>query len=341
MSIDWPLAVRVAGKVAGNYPLEGTYHEALLRKQAPEFVAKAAELVAEETRVLPVGAPTVEVVTRAEWVERNLTVFSRLLEPATERLEGKGRGPGRIGPKLVGAELGGLLGVIARMVLGQYELVLPAGNGNGDTIYLVGANVLSMERRYSFRPSEFRLWIALHECAHRFQFVGVPWLRDHFLSLVSELVASAVPEAGQLARVMQRVRQANRSGEPIIGEAGLFGLFASPKQKEQLDRVQALMALLEGHGHVVMDRIGERVLVTQGRMSRVLRQRRKDPRTATFFRLAGLEMKMRQYELGQQFVLGVERLAGWEALDRVWSSPDSLPTRLEISDPAAWLARTV
>lgn len=340
MSIDWSLAVRVAAKVAGSYPLEGTYHEALLRKQAPELVAKAAELVAEETRVLPLGVPTVEVVTRTEWVERNLAVFSRLLEPATERLEGKQRRPGLLGPKLVGAELGGLLGVIARMVLGQYELVLPAGDGNGDTIYLVGANVLSMERRYSFRPSEFRLWIALHECAHRFQFVGVPWLRDHFLSLVSQLVASAVPEPGQLARVMQRVRQANRSGEPIIGEAGLFGLFASPTQKEQLDRVQALMALLEGHGHVVMDRIGERVLVTQNRMSRVLRQRRKDPRTATFFRLAGLEMKMRQYELGQQFVLGVERTGGWEALDRVWSSPEALPTRLELSDPAAWLART-
>jgi uncharacterized protein (DUF2342 family) len=50
-------------------------------------------------------------------------------------------------------------------------------------------------------------------------------------------------------------------------------------------------------------------------------------------------MKMRQYEQGERFVLAVEREAGWEALDRVWEGPESLPTLAEITDPIQWLRR--
>jgi uncharacterized protein (DUF2342 family) len=99
------------------------------------------------------------------------------------------------------------------------------------------------------------------------------------------------------------------------------------------------MSLLEGHGHVIMDRIGARELVTQARMSQVLKARRQDPRTAMFMRLIGLEMKMRQYDLGATFINGIERHAGWSALDHAWEGPDKLPTLAEIENPVLWLDR--
>lgn len=333
--IDWDLAVKVASRFAGTYPLEGTYHTDLLAREAPGIVARAAQMVENETGLTAAGEPAVEVVTRKQWAETNVAVFSQLLAPAEEKI--KKANP--VASRVVAAEMGAVLGFLSRKVLGQYELVLPGKGESGDVVYLVGANVLAMERSHQFRPSEFRLWIALHECAHRLQFVGVPWLRGYFLDLVGELVASAVPEPGKWARIMADVRKATDSGEPIIGETGLFGLFASSSQKDLLERVQALMSLLEGHGHVVMDRIGRRELASQQRMSSVLRQRRKDPRTATFLRLTGLEMKMRQYEQGEKFVLRVEREAGWSALDRVWDGPDSLPNLAEINEPLLWLSR--
>jgi coenzyme F420 biosynthesis associated uncharacterized protein len=333
--IDWDLAVKVASRFAGTYPLEGTYHTDLLAREAPGIVARAAQMVEDETGLTAAGEPAVEVVTRKQWAETNVAVFSQLLAPAEEKI--KKANP--VASRVVAAEMGAVLGFLSRKVLGQYELVLPGKGESGDVVYLVGANVLAMERSHQFRPSEFRLWIALHECAHRLQFVGVPWLRGYFLDLVGELVASAVPEPGKWARIMAEVRKATDSGEPIIGETGLFGLFASSSQKDLLERVQALMSLLEGHGHVVMDRIGRRELASQQRMSSVLRQRRKDPRTATFLRLTGLEMKMRQYEQGEKFVLRVEREAGWSALDRVWDGPDSLPNLAEINEPMLWLSR--
>ena len=338
--LEWPLAVRIATRVAGSYPLEGTYHEARLAREVDGMVRRASDLVEAETGLHADGVPEVAVVSRKEWVETNLESFTALIRPAEERLTGQSGLGATVGRRVLAAELGTVLGLLSRRVLGQYELVLPTSDGNdGDTVLFVGANLLAMERSNEFRPSEFRFWVALHECTHRLQFRGVPWLREYFLGLVNELVAASKPEPGRVARVAGELRDAAAQGEPLVGETGLFGLFATPDQREVIDRVQALMSLLEGHGHVVMDRIGERELVTQNRMSQVLKARRQDPRTMMFMRLVGLEMKLRQYDMGAAFIDGVERHAGWSTLDRAWESPGNLPTLQEIENPVLWLER--
>ena len=334
-SVAWPLATSIAARFAGTHPLEGSYHMSSLSEQLPHLLHRAKFLVESETGLITPGDPVSNVVTRVEWVERNVEVFARLLKPAEEKLE---ESDSVLGPKVLASEMGAVLGFFARRVLGQYELVMPRSD-DGDAIALVGANVLSLERQYQFRPDEFRFWIALHECTHRAQFLGVPWMRDYFLSLVDELVSSAVPEKGGLGRMIEQVRTASAEGRDLIGSSGAIGLFATEGQRRQLDKVQALMSLLEGHGHVVMDRIGERELASQGRMSAVLKQRRADPKTQGFLRLTGLEMKMRQYEMGERFVKGIERRAGWDVLDRAWTSAEHLPTLNEIKDPKLWLER--
>lgn len=339
--IDWDLAGTVARRLAGQYPLEGTYHEDILAARAPELVARAGRLVAAETGLVADGEPDVVIVGRAGWIDANLGSFAALLAPLERRLSERTGLGAHVTGRVMAAELGVVLGILARRVLGQYEMVLPApGRERGDTVLLVGGNLMELERRHALRPDEFRFWVALHEATHRAQFRGVPWLRDHFLGLVGDLVAAGEPEPGRVGRIVAEMREAAAAGEPLVGEAGLFGLFAPPRQRQVLERIQALMALLEGHGHVVMDRIGRRELLTQARMSQILKLRRADPRTAALMRLLGLEMKLRQYELGERFVLAVERSAGWPALDRAWEGPDRLPTLEEIEEPERWLHRT-
>jgi len=341
--LPWPFAGRVAGLVAGSYPLGGSYHIEHLRSELPPIAARANALVAESTGLDLPGSPEVIVVGRRDWAERNIAAFSLLMEPAEQRIAHRlgAVGADELGPtvarRLVAGETGALLGVLSRRVLGQYELVLPTGD-DGDSVAFVGENILQLERNHQFRPAEFRLWLSLHELAHRAQFVGVPWMRGYFQDLVQEMIAVATPESGRLRRVIGEIRERRRHG-PIVDERGLFGLLASPKQSETLDRIQALMSLLEGHGHVVMDRIGRNVLTSQGRMSSILKARRADPKLATFFRLTGIEMKMRQYERGEQFVLSVEKRAGWSSLAAAWDGPECLPTLAEIEDAEAWLKR--
>ncbi|MET0830923.1 MAG: zinc-dependent metalloprotease [Acidimicrobiia bacterium] len=339
-TMSWALVTRVAARFAGTYPLEGTYHEKRLADQAPDLVRRASELVTAETGLVTPGQPEVAVVSRAAWAEANVSSMATLIAPAQKRL-GAQKGIGSsVADRVVALELGTVLGLLSRRVLGQYELVLPTADGSpGDTVMLVGANLLAMERQHEFRPDEFRFWVALHECTHRAQFIGVPWLREYFLSLVNELVDSAIPEPGRLARIAAEVRRASASGEPLIDDTGLFGLFASAEQRRVIDKVQALMSLLEGHGHFVMDRIGGRMLLTQRRMSAVLRVRRQDPRTARFLRLIGLDMKLKQYDAGAAFIKAVERHTDFGTLDRAWEAPEMLPTLEEIEEPVRWLAR--
>ena len=159
------------------------------------------------------------------------------------------------------------------------------------------------------------------------------------MSLVEELVESTRPEPGVMGRVVGEIGSRRSAGTPVLDERGLLGLFGTPEQNAVVDKVQALMSLLEGHGHVVMDRVGAEKLKTQDRMSRVLKGRRQDKRVAAFFRVTGLEMKLAQYREGEEFVLAVEREAGWETLGLAFRGSSSLPDLDEIRDPSSWLAR--
>jgi putative hydrolase len=117
-------------------------------------------------------------------------------------------------------------------------------------------------------------------------------------------------------------------------------LFASDEQRAVLSEVQALMSLLEGHGNYVMNELGHRHVQGAERMARVLHARRQQKGIGgQLQKLLGIEMKMRQYEVGERFVRGVERIAGIAALDAAWRNSASLPTVEELDDPEAWLAR--
>lgn len=332
-------------RIAGTYPLADTYHMGALQSEMEEVTALVAELVPTATGLELTGSPSTVVIGRQEWVGRNVASFAHLIEPVRKRLlemnEASGKPPGsmaRIVDRFVKTETEALLSVMARRVLGQYELVLPTGEP-GDVVSYVGPNIMQMERANQFRPSEFRFWVALHEMTHRAQFQGIPWLRDYFMGLVTELVEQSRPEPGKLGRIIDEMTQRRRAGTDLVDERGLLGLFATGGQREVIDRVQALMSLLEGHGHVVMDRLGATHLRTQDRMSRMLKARRTDKRTATFFRLTGLEMKLKQYRIGERFVKTVETEAGWETLGLAFRGASSLPTLAEIEEPVAWLER--
>jgi coenzyme F420 biosynthesis associated uncharacterized protein len=306
---------------------------------------EVSQLVPEATGLDLPGEPTTIVIGRAEWIERNVASFTHLMEPLqrqlTEKMEASGpraRGVATFANRMMQAELTAILGVIARRVLGQYELVLPTGE-DADVVAFVGPNIMQLERAHQFRPEEFRFWVTLHELTHRAQFQGVPWLRQYFMDLVSELVEQSRPEPGRMNRIIDEVTRRRFAGTPVIDERGLLGLFASSEQHVVIDKVQALMSLLEGHGHVVMDRLGREHLRTQERMSNVLKARRKDKRTAAFFRLTGLEMKMNQYRMGERFIEIVEREAGWETVGYAFRGAGSLPTLEEIESPERWLRR--
>jgi coenzyme F420 biosynthesis associated uncharacterized protein len=338
--VDWATARTVARIVAGRDPLVSSYLGASLDADFGALTVVAEELVADHTGLHAPGHVRAVVLDRREWVDSNLASMRNLLDPLMLRFgEQMAHNPfAPIGRRIAATEMGALLGYVAQRVLGQYDLLVP--DDRGEAVYYVGANVLGLEKRFAFRPRDFRLWIAIHEVTHRAQFQGVPWMREYFMSLVQQVFALVDPDPRTFARALSNAVEAIKHGQNPLDEGGIVTLIATPEQRGVLDQVQALMSLLEGHGNVVMTDLGAKHVAGEERMARVLHQRRQSGGIAQQLqKLLGLEQKMRQYEVGEKFVRGVLDIGGPRAIDHAWVAPENLPMLAELDDPGSWLVR--
>jgi coenzyme F420 biosynthesis associated uncharacterized protein len=340
--IDWALAERVARRFSGREPLASTYLAESLRDDFAGVTTLAEQLVAEHTGLHAPGPARAQVVDRKAWVSANVSSMRRLLAPLTARV-GARIAASRVAPigrRVAGTETGALLGYMSQRVLGQYDLLVLDDDTSADVVYYVGGNVLALEKRFAFRPRDFRLWIAIHEVTHRAQFTGVPWMKGYYLSLVESALSSIDPDPRRLVQALARAADELRNGRNPLDDGGLVTLIASEQQRGALADVQALMSLLEGHGNAVMNRLGREHVAGQARMARVLQARRQSTGMAAFLqKLVGLESKMRQYEVGEAFVAAVEREGGPRAIDAAWRGPEFLPTVDELAHPHDWLTR--
>ena len=345
--VDWELAERVARRFAGRDPIASSYLGGSLHSDFSAVTTQAEGLVADFTGLRAPGTASACVLDRPQWVHANVGSMRRMLHPLTARVgERMARSPvAPIGRRVAGTEMGVLLGFMAQRVLGQYDLLVPddpgtdAADGNG-AVYYVGANILALEKRYAFRPRDFRLWIAIHEVTHRAQFTAIPWMKQYFLSLVEQALAIVDPDPGRLVQAMVRAADEIRKGRNPLDDGGLVALFASQQQRGVLAQVQALMSLLEGHGNSVMNALGRTHVAGQERMARVLQARRRNRGVAgILYKLLGFESKLRQYEVGETFVAAVERAGGSRAIDAAWRGPEYLPTIDELTQPTQWLSR--
>ena len=338
--IDWQLTERIAGLVAGD---AGT---GTARPDLPEVAARSERVVGAYTGLkAPDALPAPELVARPDWVRANLRSLRPSLESVTARL-GEGLGPAApavraVAGALVAAEMGVIMGYLARRVLGQYELVVLDAQAPPRLLF-VGPNLDDAIRAFDADDGEMLRWVALHEVTHALQFAGVPWLRPHLADLLGELLGSmeVSVDPGRMLRVPSR--DDLRAWVEAVSQGDLISLVTTPAQRELLDRMQAAMAVLEGYAEHVMDAAGEEMVPSLPKLRAAMDRRRASPSAPARLlqRLLGLEMKMRQYQLGKRFCDAVVARGGIGALNRVWDGPDALPTLAELEDPDAWMRRT-
>ena len=346
--VDWALAQRVATGALILKPAPASYRSSRLQSQFDELTARAETLVSESTGLHSArGSARAKVTDRPGWAAANVRSIERLVGPALLELQRK-RGSKLGGPSLAvgravaGTQLGLMLAYMATRVLGQYDLLINDEEPEDqDLVSYVGPNIVAVEEQYGFAPSQFRLWLALHEVTHRLQFTAVPWLRDHFVGLVSELLGPLSGDPAGFAEVLRRVTAEVRAGRNPTRDAGVIGMLATPEQKAALSKISGMMSLLEGHGDVTMDRAGAGAVPGAAHFSKVLHERRTQARglNRLVSKLLGLDAKMRQYAEGERFVEAVEAAGGPALLARVWEAPEWLPSLEEIRDPATWVAR--
>ena len=343
--VAWDVALRIARPINARRPGLAAGRLEELQETFAAATAEAERLVEDETGLHSADGPAKGIVTdRNGWVEVNVASFRRLLEPVAARLERSPRLGQAITPAsraAAGVELGLLLAWMSGRVLGQYDLALSEGSGEGDVVYFVGENIVALEEKHGFEPAQFRLWIALHEVTHRLQFTGVPWMRAHFLGIVERCAELSPPDVKSVVASLRTAASSILAGTNPLAEGGIVGLFATFDQLATIREATALMSLLEGHGDVVMGRAAASQIPSSAEFAATLQERRRSGGSlAKLARQAvGIEAKMAQYAEGERFVEAVEAFGGAELLARVWSGPEMLPSLEEIRDPSRWVAR--
>ena len=346
--IEPRVAVAVARRVA-NDPARGSVDLRPLIGRLDKAVPRAETLVADVSGIPSPPPVRWDVISRARWVEANVSSLVKMLQPLADKVATRLSStpwPLRIAQRgLVSVELGVLLGYISRRVLGQYDVLVPddpgRGRPGGAPLYFVGVNLVETQRRLDFVPDDFALWVAVHEVTHRYQFAGVPWLKRHFFTLLEGYLASVEIDSRVLSQRLASAARRLVSGKVPPEERNPVYLLASDEQKAALDRIQALMAVIEGHGNFVMDAVGESEIPSFKKMRVAFEGRRKQTNIVQRIvnSVIGLEMKLRQYELGQAFCEHVARRAGNDALAHLWASPDHVPSLEELRTPELWLNR--
>jgi coenzyme F420 biosynthesis associated uncharacterized protein len=367
--IDWDLAISTGVRFAKQGPQVSLADARAVVAELRGLTAVVQQPVREVTGLTSqAAAGPVAVVDRPGWIRANVGGFRVVLEPLAEKLAERGTAVpaagsliGAVGSRVTGVQAGLILAYLSARVLGQYELFLPPGDGSGalangtsangaspngaapsvGRLTLVAPNIVMVERELGVDPHDFRRWVCLHEETHRVQFTSVPWLRGYVQGMMTEFLLASDLDAGA---IVDRLRSAAGAVAGAVrgGESeSLIEAIQTPAQRELLDRLTAVMTLVEGHGDYVMDAVGPQVVPSVAEIRERFNSRRGSTGRVEQIlrRILGIDLKMRQYAEGSRFVRTVVEEAGMEHFNKVWTSPETLPVRDELADPARWLAR--
>lgn len=349
--IDWTRAREIAVRMNRGNVLNAA-ERARLDAYYGDLVDRCIPIVSAYTgSSLPPTAQRTFAFDRIDWIEANLDAFKRMFEPIQD-LDSPNAKDGTasrlmsgVNQSILSYEVGLLLGYLAKRVLGQYDLALlgrePVSAGK---LYYVEPNIRATEDKLGLPREDFRMWLALHETTHAFEFEAHPWVRAHFNSLLERYMAFMKQDAEYLKQGFDGVKvlaQRVRNGRPESGTGSWIEAFMTDEQRALFNEMQAMMCVVEGYSNHVMNAVGKGLLENYELISRRFQERQKQRTQAEqlFARLTGLDVKMEQYRAGERFIDLIVQQRGHDVARRVWEAPEFLPTMEEIREPERWMTR--
>lgn len=362
--VHWDLARQVAIQLAaeGDRPPAG---EAL--RVAEEAQRLAEHWLDEGGLPAPAEAGALVVTNRQTWVNAALDGLRPLVEPVAaasiralgELLAGQlghfdlalGAHVGSLrallepmGGVLMGLQAGQVIGQLARRMLGQFDLGVPTADRT--SAYRISVNVEEAFAGYELPPTEVAIVIALHEGAHRRQYLALPWLASHLHSLVAAFAHGMRIDADEVLEASREIMVGVDPEDPeslraAMDRASRIRFEPTPEQRRVLERIQGLVCLLQSWARWEVRAAAAPRLPNLERIEEVLRRRRAEqgPGERLLATLLGLDLKPEDETLGDRFVAAVYASRGSEGLRRSFAHPENLPDTEELAAPDRWLAR--
>jgi coenzyme F420 biosynthesis associated uncharacterized protein len=322
--LDWD-EVRRAASAHLHEPAAPDTSLAAARKRYRTMATSLEKPLLEFVGGMPEGVelPRFEAVDREGWLDLNLGILRRVIDPVLEA----GKVPNslivEVGRAGLDRYIGFMLGFLGRRVLGQYDpQLLGAEPVAGEGLYLVETNVEGWARKAELPGDDLRRWLILHEMTHAWQFGAHPWLRAEMESSIKTILELTTRQASPAARV-----------------AAFAGVL--PAQWRLMRRVQATMSLIEGYSNLVMNELGAKLLPGFESIEAAYRARSssKSVLELLIWKLSGFDLKLQQYRKGEAFAKAVFDRHGMGVLNLAWQGPETMPRLDELANPDAWYHR--
>ena len=309
---------------------------------------------------LPAGTTRTAAWTPKDWVDNTMSTWKRVCDPMAAQMssvwadalpeEAKAMaGPlmsmmTQMGGMAFGSQLGQALATLSKEVLTSTDIGLPLGP-KGIAALMPDA-VEELSKGLELPRSEILTFLAAREAAHHRLFSHVPWLSSQLLNAVEayakgmKIDMSGIEEA---ARGINPMALSDPAAMEQLLSQGAFEPKSTPEQAAALERLETLLALIEGWVQtVVTAALGERIPGTAA-LSETLRRRRASggPAEQTFATLMGLELRPRKLREAAVLWDRLTQAAGVDARDAVWQHPDLLPGADDLDEPAGFIDRVI
>jgi putative hydrolase len=353
--LNWDVALDTARKSVATEPDPTPSQK---QKDAVADALRLADHWLDEATDLPSGITSTAAWSRAEWVVHTAEAWKQLVEPvAAQSVESLGaalpeEARTMAGPLLgmVGKVMGGMLaqqtgsglGALAQDVLSVSDVGVPLGEPGRAA--LVPTNVAAFAEGLDVTDDDVLLYLSLREAAHQRLFAGVPWLREHVVGAVTDYARGVQIDTDAIqARLEEQVRGIDPSDPESLQklmEGGMFDLPKSPLQQAALERLEIVLALVEGWVDEVVGQATAGKMPAATKLQEAVRRRRATggPADKTFAALVGLELRPRRLRDASTLWGSLRTRQGPEGRDGVWTHPDLLPTAADLDDPLGFRA---
>jgi putative hydrolase len=250
----------------------------------------------------------------------------------------------QMGGMAFGSQLGQALATLSKEVLTSTDIGLPLGP-TGVAALLPDA-IEELSKGLENPRSEILTFLAAREAAHHRLFSHVPWLSSQLLNAVESFARGMKIDMSGIEEAARGINPMSL-GDPAAMEQlltqGVFEPKATPEQTAALERLETLLALIEGWVQTVVSAaLGDRIPGTTA-LSEMLRRRRATggPAEQTFGTLVGLELRPRKLREAAELWERLTQAAGIDTRDGVWQHPDLLPEAADLDEPAGFIDRVI
>lgn len=352
--IDWSVARRIAIEVATQHPASGD-------EQAVQRSFPVAALWLDEATDIGATADAPRAISRIEWVQQTIDTWIGFAEPVAESisrvltdslseqlpeqmresLDGLAPMLRSVGGALFATQLGQVIGKLSQEIVAGGDIGIPLFEGEGrEGGVLIPSGVASFAEGLDQDAEAVTLYLAVRELAHARLFRHTRWLRLHLITAVIDYSRGMHIDTMRIEELARDIDPADTEAMQRLVSSGALIPPKTPEQQAAHERLETMLALIEGWVDVVTEAAVSRMPGSEG-IAEMVRRRRAvgGPAEHAFSTLVGLELRPRRMrEAAALWRLLTER-GGIARRDALWAHPDLLPTMQELDHPAQLLER--